>query len=68
MTTSKSKWLWLVGKLSLTLALIAIAFAVVIPNCMVPATPSHSAYFAWSGLIGPCIVACVVVYCVWFWR
>jgi len=68
MTASTSKRLWFAGKLLLTLFLTVIAFAVVIPNCIVPAGPSHPAYFAWSGLIGPCIVTCGVVYCVWFWK
>jgi hypothetical protein len=63
-----SKRVWFAGRVLLSLVLILVAFAAVIPNCIVPGSPSHAAYFAWSGLIGPCVVACLVVYCVWFWR
>jgi hypothetical protein len=63
-----SKRLGFAGKLLLTFALIIIAFAVVSPDCVVMATPSRPGYFDWSGLTGPCIAACGVVYCVWFWN
>jgi protein-S-isoprenylcysteine O-methyltransferase Ste14 len=67
-TTRTPQKLWFAGKVFLTVLLIAVAFGVVIPNCVVPATPSHPAHVAWSGLIGAFIVSCGVVYCVWFWR
>ncbi len=68
MTAVISKRLWFAGKFLLTVILIALAFVAVIPNCIVPASVSHPEYFAWSGLIGPCIVFCGVVYSVWFWK
>jgi hypothetical protein len=68
MTSRTSQRLWFAGKLLLTILLIAATFAVVIPNCIVPAAPSHPAYFAWSGLAGAIIVSGGLIYCVWFWR
>jgi hypothetical protein len=63
-----SRRLLIAGKLLISVLLVVTAFAVIIPNCIVPATPSHPEYFAWSGLIGAFIVSCGVIYCVWFWR
>ena len=59
---------WFAAKRLLTVGLVIFAFAVVVPNCIVPATASHPRYFAWSGLIGPFLVSCIFVYCVWFWK
>ncbi len=67
MSTTHQK-LWFAAKLLLTLVVVLIAFAVVIPNCIVPASASHPGYFAWSGLAGPAIISCIGIYCVWFWK
>lgn len=65
---STSHKLLFAGKLMLTVLIIALAFAVTIPNCIVPETTSHPRYFACSGVSGPTLISGIVIYCVWFWR
>ncbi|HYG34470.1 MAG TPA: hypothetical protein VEC99_06775 [Clostridia bacterium] len=66
--SSTSQRVWFVSKVLLTIVIVVVAFAVVIPNCIVPETVSHPRYFVWSGLIGPFLVSYVGVYCIWFWK
>ena len=67
MNTTRQKLL-LVGKLVLTVVLILVAFAVVIPNCMVPPSAFNPGRFAWRGLFAPLLISGVSVYCVWWWK
>jgi hypothetical protein len=68
MATKSAPRFWFAGKLVLTFILTAATFGVIVPNCIVPASPSHPAYFAWSGIIVAFLVSCMWIYCVWFWR
>jgi hypothetical protein len=67
MNTARER-LWLVGRLFLTVVLIVAAFAVAIPNCIVPATAASPARFAWGGLLAPVLVSGMLVYCIWRWK
>jgi hypothetical protein len=55
--SATSQKLWFIGKLLLTAVVTVVAFAIAIPNCIVPATASHPQHFVWSGLIGPFVVS-----------
>jgi hypothetical protein len=50
------------------IALIVLAFAIVIPDCFVPAHGATAEYFEWYGLIVPFLIAAMATYCLWFWK
>lgn len=57
-----------IAKVILTVLVTAIAFAVAIPNCVVPATDSSPQYFRWSALVGAVLISGSGIYCIWFWK
>src|SRR5437667_7677969 len=66
--STRSQRLWFTGKLLLTLVVMITAFAIAIPNSIVPATVSHPQSFVWSDLIAPLLVSGIGIYCIWLWK
>jgi hypothetical protein len=60
--------LWLASKLILTIVLILAAFAVIIPNCIIPASAVAPTRFAWAGLLTSFVISSVLVYGIWYWK
>jgi hypothetical protein len=48
--------------------LICLAFALVVPNCIVPANGTTPQHFQWAGLVFPFIISVIATYCLWFCR
>jgi hypothetical protein len=59
---------FVVARTLASVVLIFLAFAIVVPNCIVPANAATPQHFEWAGLIPPFLVSCIVIYCLWFWR
>jgi hypothetical protein len=59
---------FVVAKALANVVLIVLAFAVVIPNCIVPAHGATPQHFAWSGLISSFMASAIATYCIWFWK
>ena len=51
-----------------TVFVVLLAFALVVPNYIVPESGNIPRHFAWSGLMLPFLVSAIAVYCLWFWR
>ena len=59
---------FIIARTLANVVLVFLAFAVVVPNCVVPAAGARPEYFHWAGLIAPAVVSVIATYCLWFWR
>ena len=59
---------FVVARVVLSVVIVLLIFAVVIPNCVVPATATTPQHFIWGGLAGPCLVSAVLLFFIWHLR
>ena len=47
---------------------VLLTFMVIVPNCIVAATPTTPLHLAWVGLIPAFVISGIFTFCLWCWR
>ena len=55
-----------IARIILNFLLVFTAFAIALPNCVVPQNGSTPEHFAWIGVIPPLIISILGTFCIWF--